>query len=77
MELMSIPGTLSYSITTDGKVWSAKGKGRWLQPVDVKGYKAYNLREGTRYNPYPACRLILETYIGPCPPWNAMLSQER
>lgn len=64
MALKAIPNCLGYSITKNGRVRNT-GTGKWLTPVDVRGYKAYNV--GARYNPYPACRLVLETFVGPCP----------
>ncbi len=67
VELKSIPNYPDYEITEDGHVWSIR-RGIWLQPGNVVGYKCYNLcAKGQYARQYTAGRLVLETYIGPCP----------
>jgi len=67
--ILNFPG---YCVTEDGRVWSAPRKGRvsgqWLKPeYDTHGYLRVNLcRDGKPY-PRKPHRLVLETFVGPCP----------
>jgi hypothetical protein len=67
-----IPNFPGYQVTTDGRVWSEPKpgkhkKGKWLKPVMLnRGYLRVTLCNGRQYNCF-IHRLVLETYIGPCP----------
>lgn len=72
-ELKTIPGFPNYSITKDGRVWSiprkdrhgGHRKGKWLKSCTAGGGYNYVKLDTTitkRVN-----RLVLETFIGPCP----------
>lgn len=71
--MKQIPNYPGYFATKDGKIWSApKGrnyiKGRFLKPgLDTFGYYVVNLYKNGKHCTYTIHRLILETYIGPCP----------
>jgi hypothetical protein len=72
-ELRDIPGFPGYAITRDGRVWSYPKKcssadGMWLKSLPKSdGYMKVGLRkDGTYYQPY-VHRLVLETFVGPCP----------
>lgn len=61
-----ISGFYDYSITTDGQIWSWKTK-RYLKPGrDLSGHLRVVLCNG-RMNTKKVHRLVLETYVGPCP----------
>ena len=67
-KVLVIPGFPDYLITRAGKVWSDKGKGRWLKiGVDSGGYPMVILYENGRTCNRRIHRLVLETFIGPCP----------
>jgi len=58
-----IPGHPDYMITNDGEVYSLRMK-KWLIPVKNRdGYWTYRLSGKTKQ----AQRLVLESFIGPCP----------
>lgn len=65
-----------YAITENGRVWSKprttshghKRKGKWLEPRnDSGGYRLVTLRNNSKIFTGRIHRLVLETYIGPCP----------
>lgn len=72
-EMKTIPGHPNYSITKDDRVWSKprrRTKGGWVSPGFVSGYFQVGLCGGNRQNAFfrkMVHRLVLETYIGPCP----------
>jgi len=66
-----IPGFSDYSITKGSRIWSKKRtatKGGWCKPrPHPKGYLCVTLcREGKTFE-FLIHRLVLETFIGPCP----------
>lgn len=75
IELKDIPGFSGYAITKDGRVWSkprfgkgSKNSGGWLKPaVKDNQYLFVTLRKGKKSFAKYIHRLILETYMGPCP----------
>jgi hypothetical protein len=71
-ELRDIPGFLGYAITKDGRVWSKPRKGRrggiWLTPFPIRsGHLKVGLRKDGDRHWRCIHRLVLETYVGPCP----------
>jgi hypothetical protein len=75
-ELRDIPGFPSYKITRDGRIWSKvrigpNGRqtgGKWLsQFANRRGYRYVSLRDADRYVNRRVHRLVLETFVGPCP----------
>jgi len=74
MLLKQIPNFPGYSITTNGQVWSGpkRGKGghsgKWLKPSDNgHGYLQFCLCKKGKMFAFKAHRLVLETFVGPCP----------
>jgi len=74
--MKDIPGFPDYAITRDGRVWSkprkdSKGcfrKGRWLKlHLCGKGYLFITLYKKQKIHYKYPHRLVLETYVGPCP----------
>lgn len=67
-ELVPIPSFPGYSITLDERVWDSK-RNRWLKTnvVEQWGYRMVNLRRDDRYHLVAIHRLLLETFVGPCP----------
>ena len=65
MDMKQIPNFPNYSITKGGRVWSHKPK-KWLKPkLSSNGrYLFVNLGRKHTCNIH---RLVLETYVGPCP----------
>ena len=62
----TIPSFPMYEITTSGKIWSKKHH-KYLQFNKQRGkYLLVDLWNGKRF-PCKVHRLVLETYIGPCP----------
>lgn len=63
MELKPIPNCLGYSITRDSRVKNT-GTGRWLRSylIDKRFYVTLGAKNVRR-----VARLVLETFIGPCP----------
>jgi len=60
---MEIEGYSDYLIHDDGRVWSKKGKGRFLEPRKIKGYHQVCLyRDGKRKSVY-ASRLVALNFI--------------
>ena len=76
--MKDIPNHPNYAITKDGRVWSKpqtlpdgrRWKGRWIKPGFVSGYFQIGLfdksKQFRRFNKM-VHRLVLETYVGPCP----------
>lgn len=70
VKLQTIPGFPTYAITTDGRAKNVK-TGKWLRPFLISGRKTYGLYvkgDGRRARYRSAARLVLETFVGPCPP---------
>lgn len=65
--MKKIPGYDDYSITKDGRVWSHISN-MWLKPVrDRGGYLYIHLCKNGGPHTRKIHRLVLETYVGPCP----------
>jgi len=62
--MKQIPNHPNYEITTDGRIWSKKNH-RWLQ-LTLTDCGHYKVRLGSKQL-YYVHRLVLETFIGPCP----------
>lgn len=57
-----------YQVTDDGQVWSEKSH-RWLRPGKHRfGYAIVNLYRDNRPHLELVHRLVLEAFVGPCPP---------
>ncbi len=76
IKMKTIPGFSNYAISKDGKVWSKPRKelrghvlkGKWLKPGKTKdGYLFIILTKDFQQYAHRIHRLILETYVGPCP----------
>ena len=66
MDLREIPGFPNYMVTMDGRIWSKTGK--WKKPsVTQDGYLRVWLWNNGKQYPRRVHRLVLETFIGPCP----------
>jgi hypothetical protein len=77
VEYRSIPGFPGYRIGSDGTVWSNKKLGRkrgvvaWrkMSPATHKsGHKIASLSKKNRIYSFYVHRLVLEAFVGPCPP---------
>jgi len=72
-ELQAIPDFPDYAITRDGRIWSRPRRGtiktgKWLKPyVRKTGYSAFQLQKDGKDVCRLLHRLLLETYVGPCP----------
>lgn len=65
--LKTISGFPAYYATKDGRIWSWKTK-RFLKPTLSRwGYFYVDLRKNSKPNRRQVHRLILETFVGPCP----------
>ncbi|KKN48933.1 hypothetical protein LCGC14_0647920 [marine sediment metagenome] len=74
--IKTIPRFPDYAITRDGRIWSKprkdtlghERKGRWLKlSNNSKGYWITDLSVNSLKCTCKVHRLVLETYIGPCP----------
>jgi hypothetical protein len=67
----AVKGFPDYDVGTDGSVWSWKrGKVRKLKLSKASRYghlKVNLCHEGKRWDAVPVHRLVLETFVGPCP----------
>lgn len=77
IKIESIPGFPDYAISRNGEVWSKPRKdtinrsvkGRWLKPgINGKGYWMVVLFIDSQGHSCTIHQLLLETYVGPCPP---------
>ena len=77
IEVRDIPGFPNYAISRDGRVWSKARKSRhnhiypgiWLKPKFHKcGYPQYGLWRDNKITWTLCHRLVLESWVGPCPP---------
>jgi hypothetical protein len=66
-----IPGFPGYQITTDGRVWSEPNRlhnGTWIKNnINSMGYPQISLCKNGKVFSCAIHRILLETYIGPCP----------
>ena len=73
VEVKTISGFPNYAISKDGRVWSNPRKhcnpaGKWLIPgIGWYGHLTFVLRKGGKSHSIGTHRLLLETYVGPCP----------
>ena len=66
-EMKKHPNFPNYSVTKDGRVWSHRSK-KWLKNVLRKsGYLHVHLCKNTKVHNCRIHRLVLETFVGPCP----------
>lgn len=69
--MKQIPNFPDYQITKDGRIWSTPRNGTqggWIKPfLGKKGYFQINLYNKKGIFNRRIHRLVLETYIGPCP----------
>lgn len=74
--MKDIPGFTDYCITKDGQVWSKprvdlrghKRKEKWLRPgTNTTGRLFVLLRNSGKKYSLQIHRLVLETFVGPCP----------
>lgn len=62
------PKFIKYYVTKKGDVWGGCYN-KWLtKAIDRNGYYSVNLRHNKKKYYKKVCRLVLETYIGECPP---------
>lgn len=66
--MRQIPGFPQYSATTDGRIWSSKGGGRYLRPaIDRNGYlRVSPCLNGKAYS-RPVHALVALAFLGPRP----------
>jgi hypothetical protein len=70
VEFRHIPGFTGYAADTLGRIWTCKrpvGVWREMQPTPWEGYLRVTLWCDGRSHPRKVHRLILETFVGPCP----------
>lgn len=69
--MKQIPRFPNYSVTKDGRVWSKRRHGTlggWIVSAkDSWGYFRIGLRQNGKRHTCKVHRLVLETYVGPCP----------
>jgi len=69
IEVKTIPEFPAYAVSQDGRVWSNYRGGRWLKPSKAgKGYLCVNLFKSRKSFQKYIHHLVLETYVGFCPP---------
>lgn len=61
-----VPDFPNYFATKGGRIWSTKRGGRWLKP-NWTGRLVVGLYKNRRPHRRLVHRLVLETFIGPCP----------
>lgn len=66
-ELLPIPNHPGYFATRNGKIWSAKTN-RWRRTIFTAGQLFVSLSEHNVVTKYQVGQLVLETFVGPCPP---------
>lgn len=73
VQVKSIPNFPNYAISKDGQVWSKPRKycnpvGKWLTPgIGWYGHLSFVLRKKGKSHTIGVHRLLLETYVSPCP----------
>ena len=69
MEMRPIPGWPGYQATDDGRIWSDHKHGFLIGEINGKYRRHYvNITRDGRSRMRQVHCLILETFIGPCPP---------
>lgn len=66
VEIQTIPSFPAYCVTKDGRIWSKKNQ-QFLKPDSIKGYFCVSLYKDLKQYCKQISRLVLETFIGPCP----------
>lgn len=68
--MKQIPNFPGYFATKDGRIWSEKHKkGKFLRPgLHHSGYLQVVLCKNKKHYNHRVHRLVLETFVGPCPP---------
>lgn len=64
--LKQVPDFPGYKLSRDGRVWSEKS-GRFIHPVKRGSYLQVDLCKNNRIFPRLLHRIMLFTYVGPCP----------
>lgn len=64
--MRQVPGYPEYSVTEDGRIWSIRRR-RWLKVDTSNGYSRVTLAHNGRSYRCFVHRLVLETFVGPCP----------
>lgn len=78
VEYRDVPGFPGYRVGSDGSVWSCRGRGgrrgaleqKWRKLSPRKGSDGYvhtSLRAGSNTHQFLVHRLVLESFVGPCP----------
>lgn len=68
IKLCDIPKFSGYAVSRGGQVWSKLTR-KWLRPGQTdRGYLLVVLRQAEKKKSRYIHRLVLETYVGPCPP---------
>ena len=70
-EIRLIPTFPGYAITNTGQVWSMRLHGYWKQKKISTGEKSrrrVHLRHNGTYTTKSIAHLLLEAFVGPCPP---------
>ena len=63
----TIPDFPAYCVTSDGKIWNKKFKKIRRLAVSHNGYYQILLRKNRRAYNCRVSRIVLETFVGPCP----------
>ena len=67
-DLRPIPGIPDYFASPSGRIWSTKGRGRWLKPSsDRRGYQRVSVVVAGRSCTRAVHQLIAEAFHGPRP----------
>lgn len=69
-EIRHIPSFPGYAATSNGEIWSARLRHRWVKmhlTSDKRGYIFAPLRRDGVYIRTGVHRLVLEAFLGPCP----------
>ena len=62
------PHNTDYLVSKDGRVWSAKGRGRFLKPHDnLRGYLTVAVHTDRKQRTTKIHKMVLNTYVGDCP----------
>lgn len=76
-EYRDVPGVVGYKVGSDGSLWSCRcrnGRGfssLWHQLIPVardSGHLSYSISDDGIMRQLSAHRLVLEVFVGPCPP---------
>lgn len=68
IKMKTIPGFPKYKVTKDGRIWSLH-RNRFLKNMSTHntGYTYVDLYQNNKHHHRHIHRLVLETYVGPCP----------